>query len=245
MRTLLRAAYTHQRPEGPPEKSVRFEEALPLGACTVELVEELRAFAPFGQGNPEPQFLVQGDLTGVGYLGQGKKHVAGFLSDGADRLRLVGFSQGGEYERWAAGGRAEAVCTLQRNDFRGRSACELICLGLSPWKSLQSCGEYTIIESAFLRAVAAKDAPSLRDCVQGLLRYFPFRLSEEALRPVYRSLLGYAREGRTPQRDEERAAALIFKELGFFEPVPELVPAAQVRRRSCAESQLFMALSLR
>ena len=242
---LLRAAYSHQLPEGPPEKSVRFEEALPLGSCTVELVDELRAFAPFGQGNPEPQFLVQGDLSGVSYLGQGKKHVAGFLSDGSDRLRLVGFSQGSDYERWRHAGRAEAVCALQRNDYRGRSACELICLGLSPCKSLQSSGEYTIMETAFLQALVAEDTLSLQGCVQSLLRFFPFRLSEEALRPIYLSLLRAAREGRLPEKDEERAAALIFKELGFFEPVAGLVPAAQVRHRSCAESTLFMALSTR
>ena len=245
VRALLRAAYMHQLPEGPPEKSVRFEEALPLGSCMVELVDELRTFAPFGQGNPEPQFLVQGDLSGISYLGQGKKHVAGFLSDGDDRLRLVGFSRGSDYERWKHAGRAEAVCTLQRNDYRGRSACELICLGLSPWKSLQSSGEYTIMETAFLQALAAKDTLSLPGCVQSLLRFFPFRLSEEALRPIYLSLLRAAREGRLPEKDEERAAALIFKELGFFEPVAGLVPAAQVKRRSCTESTLFMALSTR
>ena len=101
------------------------------------------------------------------------------------------------------------------------------------------------METAFLHALAAKDTLSLPGCVQSLLRFFPFRLSEEELRPVYVSLLRCAREGRMPESDEERAAALIFKELGFFEPVAELVPAADVKKRSCAESQLFMALSMR
>ncbi len=242
VRALLQAAYVHQLPEGAPSKSVLYEEALPLSACTVELVKELRAFAPFGQGNPEPQFLVQGDLSGVAYLGQGKKHLVGFLSDGTDRLRLLGFSQGEEYERWQYGGKVETVCTLQRNDYRGRSSCELICLGLSPRKCLQSSREYTIIETAFLRAVTAKDTKALPGLAQSLLRYFPFRLSEEELRPMYLSLVRLAREGKLPQRDEERAAALIFKELGFFEPKADLVPAAQVKRRSCTESKLFMAL---
>ena len=245
VRALLREAYAKQRPDGPPEKSVRFEEALPLGSCTVELIEELRAFAPFGQGNPKPQFLVRGDLCGVAYLGQGRNHLAGYLSDGAERLRLIGFSQGGEFGKWQRLKRAEAVCTLQRNDYRGRSACELICLGLSPWKSLHSFHEYTIIETAFLQALAEKDLRSLPGCVQRMLRFFPFRLSEKELRPIYLALMRYAREGRMPERDEEIAAALIFKELGFFEPVAELVPVAGARRRSCAESQLFMALSTR
>ena len=245
VRTLLRAAYAHQRPQGPPAKSVSFEEALPLSSCTVELCDELRAFAPFGQGNPEPQFLVQGDLSGVSHLGQGKKHVAGYLSDQEDRIRMVGFSQGGDYERWVHTGRAEAVCTLQRNDFRGRSVCELICLGLSPRKSLQSSREYTIIESAFLQAVADQDTEALDRYAQRLVRFFPFRPTEEELRPIYLSLLRYAREGRAPERDGERAAALIFKELGFFEPVMGLEPVSEAKRRRCTESKLFMALSTR
>ncbi len=245
LRALLRTAYARQLPQGSPEKSVQFEEALPLDSCTVELCEQLRAFAPFGQGNPQPQFLVQGDLSGVSYLGQGKKHVSGFMSDGKERRRLVGFSQGGDYVRWLHADRAEAVCTLQRNEYRGRSSCELICLGLSPWKSLQSSREYTIMETAFLRAVAEQDAESLCRLAKKIIRFFPFRLSEEELRPVYVSLLRYAREGRSPERDEERAAALIFKELGFFQPVTGLEPVSEIKRRSCAESQLFMALSQR
>ena len=245
VRALLQEAYGHQRPEGPPQKSLRFEEALPLEDCTVALWEELKAFAPFGQGNPEPQFLTQGDLTGVCYLGQGKKHVAGYLSDGDARLRLVGFSQGGDYDRWLHAERAETVCTLQKNTFRGRSTCELICLGLSPRKSLQSCQEYTIIETAFLRAVKEADGQALGRCAQKLIRFFPFRLSEEALRPLYVTLVQYARDGRLPERDEERAAALIFKELGFFEPVTGLEPVSKVKRRSCMESKLYMALSTR
>ena len=110
---------------------------------------------------------------------------------------------------------------------------------------MQSSREYTIIETAFLRAVQEADREALGRCALSLCRFFPFGLSEEALRPLYVTLLRYSREGRLPERDEERAAALIFKELGFFEPVPELVPAANVVRRSCTESQLFMALSMR
>ena len=59
------------------------------------------------------------------------------------------------------------------------------------------------------------------------------------------TLVQYARDGRLPERDDERAAALIFKELGFFEPVTGLEPVSKVKRRSCMESKLFMALSTR
>ena len=245
VRALLKGAYAHQLPGGPPEKSVGYEDVLSLADCTVALCDELRSFAPFGQGNPEPKFLVQGALSGVGYLGQGQKHLFGSLSDGQRRLRLVGFSQGRDFARWQAADRAEAVCILQKNEFRGRSDCELICLGLSPWKSLQSSREYTIINTAFLQAVAEKDDKTIRRCVGRLLRFFPFRFTEEELRPIYVELMGLAREERMPAREEDQAAALIFKELGFFEPVPELIPAAHVTRRSCRESQLFMALSRR
>ena len=101
------------------------------------------------------------------------------------------------------------------------------------------------METAFFFFFLAEDTLSLQGCVQSLLRFFPFRLSEEALRPLYVTLMQYAREGRTPEKDEERAAALIFKELGFLEPVRDLKPVLKVKRRSCAESKLFMALSTR
>ncbi len=245
VRALLREAYRHQWPGEPPLKSVQYEEALPLGDCTVALWEQIRTFAPFGQGNPEPRFLVQGQLSGVSYLGQGKKHVAGYLSDGTDRWRLVGFSQGSDHGRWLRAEQAEAVCTLQKNSYRGRSSCELICLGLSPRKSLQSSQEYTIIETAFLRAVKDADEKAVSLNAQKFKRFFPFRLSEEGLRPLYVTLVGYARQGRMPESDEERAAALVFKELGFFEPTEGLTQASSVQRRSCTQSKLFMALSTR
>ena len=96
-----------------------------------------------------------------------------------------------------------------------------------------------------MRAVADGDPVSLEGCARKLLPFFPFRLTEEALRPIYVTLLRYAREGRSPVREEELAAALIFKELGFFHPVPNLEPVPHVQRRSCTESKLFMALSTR
>jgi len=243
VRARLRIAYAHQLPGGPPEKSIRYEDSLSLEECTVELCDELRAFAPFGQGNPEPQFLVRGGLSGVSYLGQGKKHLSGYLCDGQRRLRLVGFSQGASFDRWLAAERAEAVCTLQKNEFRGRCSCELICLGLSPWKDLKNAAEYTIIESAFLQAVARDDPFELDRCVQRLKGFYAFRPTEENLRPLYVRLVQMAREGRTPEGEAERAAALIFKELGFFLPLARLEPVPQAKHRRCTESLLFMALS--
>ena len=243
VRTLLLCEYLNQRQERIIEKCIKYEEVLPLEVCDVKLYEELHLFAPFGQGNPEPQFLVRGELKRVSYLGQGKKHLAGSLCNKGKTMRIVGFSQGRDYHNWINAFQAEAVCTLRRNDYRGKTDCELICLGLSAWKSLQSLPEYNIITNAFLQAITDEDEPSLKRCAKDLLAFFPFRMTEEKLRPLYLNLIRKAQLKQAPESEEEQAAALIFKELGFFEPDKGLTPRANAMRRSCMESELFKGLA--
>ena len=243
VRMLLLSEYKKQKQGRIIEKSIKYEEVLPLDECDVKLYEEFRLFAPFGQGNPEPQFLIRGELKRVSYLGQEKKHIAGFLCDERNSLRIIGFSQGRDYYCWINAHNAEAVCTLRKNDYRGKTDCELICLGLSAWKSLQSSPEYNIIVNAFLQAIIDKDDFLLERCAKDLIPFFPFRMTVQQLRDLYVLLIKKARLKQSPESDEECAAALVFKELGFFEPDGGLTPKVNAMHRNCMESQLFKGLA--
>ncbi len=74
--------------------------------------------APFGDGNREPQFLVQGELCDVSVMGRDGAHLSAALRDGPVRLRLVGFRQGARRQTLKMLSRAEALVTLRLNTYR-------------------------------------------------------------------------------------------------------------------------------
>ena len=114
METFLKNRY----PDGYPHEPVCYEEALSLSECTVRLCEELELFAPFGEMNPEPLFLLEGELSGVSLMGKDGAHLSASLTDGDNRLRLVGFRLGQRVRALTRVSCAEVLCTLKKNTFR-------------------------------------------------------------------------------------------------------------------------------
>lgn len=99
-----------------------YEDQLAVSECTERLCEELKALAPFGEDNPEPVFLLQGDLFNVAPMSRSSAHLTASVSDGKQILRLVGFRMG---ERWRTLGmlkRAQVLCSLKLNTFRDVTA---------------------------------------------------------------------------------------------------------------------------
>lgn len=239
----VQQAFLQLHPQGLPHKRIMYEDTASVEECSAEACQSLRLLAPFGQGNPEPVFRIMGHLSQVYYLGQGQRHLCAYLSMNGTRRRLVAFGQGREYTRWLHTDLSQAVCTLKMDLFRNLASCELICQHLSSVKDLKYQPEYSIIRSNFLHAVQDGDGVALRQAVNDLLPYFPVRLSEDGLRPVYVRFLRWAKEGKLPESVEDAAAALVFQELGFFEPAPELKPVIGCQKKSCAQSILYLALS--
>lgn len=114
MEQYLRDLYPH----GYPEEPARYEDAIPLSECSLKLCEELELLAPFGEQNPEPLFLLSGELTGVSLMGKDGMHLSASLQDDERRLRLVGFRLGPRVRPLTRIGKAELLCTLKKNVFR-------------------------------------------------------------------------------------------------------------------------------
>ena len=73
-----------------------YEQTLRLSSLSVELVEELKLLAPFGEGNPIPRFLLQDvALRDSRKIGKNGEHLDAVASQGETSVRLVGFRQGG------------------------------------------------------------------------------------------------------------------------------------------------------
>lgn len=93
---------------------------------SLELVEELRALEPFGQGNAEPVFLLSGvRVVDVGKLGADGQHLRLTVWDKQGKsFKLMRFYAPEEYLRLSGGEIIDAWITLSENEFRGIRSVE-------------------------------------------------------------------------------------------------------------------------
>lgn len=93
---------------------------------SLELVEELRALEPYGQGNAEPVFLLSGvRVVEVGKLGEEGKHLRLVVWDRQGKsFKLMCFYAPEEYLRLRGGEVIDAWITLTENEFRGIRSVE-------------------------------------------------------------------------------------------------------------------------
>ncbi len=109
-----------------PELSL--EGVLESEEISIELVRELERLAPFGIGNPEPLFLVQGAEVENRRELQGG-HLRLTLRCGGRSLTAIGFQMA---ERFADHGVVDLVCSPQINEWKGRSSVQLKIRDLKP-----------------------------------------------------------------------------------------------------------------
>lgn len=108
------------------ELKYMYEERLSLSDCTMELYRAMAALAPFGMGNEEPIYLIEGcqlkNLTAVGKYG---KHLrATLVQDGVSR-KLVAFNMGDFIGEWKSFSTVDVLVKLSENSFFGEPTCEL------------------------------------------------------------------------------------------------------------------------
>lgn len=95
---------------------------------TADLLSQVRSFAPFGQGNPEPVFLLEnmriGDIRTVGTT---RKHLKIILisDDGSKSFDAIGFSFGEKFPDMKKGDHVDVVFTLEENVWNGRTSMQM------------------------------------------------------------------------------------------------------------------------
>lgn len=103
--------------------SQEYDEPLPLGEATLELVRELEALAPFGLGNPSPLFLGEGlRLERRRACGAQGAHLQITLRQGDSTLDGIAFGMGPQAAALPQG--VDVVYRLARNTFRGTTALQ-------------------------------------------------------------------------------------------------------------------------
>ncbi len=110
---------------------LRIDAELKPGELTLELLEQLDALEPFGQGNPSVQFVLRGlrPQRPAQRMGAEKQHVKLFATDGRLAYEIVW---------WRAGNTAlpsgpfDLACVPEVNEFNGRRSVQLKLLDWRP-----------------------------------------------------------------------------------------------------------------
>ena len=100
---------------------VSFEQLTP------KLYQELRRFAPFGEGNPEPVFSLAAIIDDVRFVGAGEKHLKLKLKGeaGGKVLEAIAFNLGERFGDLIIGEKIEVAFTLEENTWNGMSTLQL------------------------------------------------------------------------------------------------------------------------
>ncbi len=112
---------------GIPEPEQHYDFALPPYHYTLDLVRGLRRLAPFGEGNPEPVFLVEGlSVTETRPVGKTGTHLKILLATPDGRaFDAIGFSLADRIPDLAPGDRIDALFQLDENEWNGRVTVQL------------------------------------------------------------------------------------------------------------------------
>lgn len=238
-----------------------YEQTLRLSSLSVELVEELKLLAPFGEGNPIPRFLLQDvALRDSRKIGKNGEHLDAVASQGETSVRLVGFRQGGLADRLPKTARCDLVCTLQNNTFRGNTKPELLLIACNTAEKMgddqPDHENIPKIIGAILQEVRYNKMVNcdilcdlfLRLECMGAMDAKEFTL--EQMRALYRRLRRRLLENAEFFACEEPPlnvlfALSVFLELGFFSVDPDsgTIREAENRAgRSLSESRLYTAI---
>ena len=81
------------------ERKTDYDMVLKPSDITVELAKELRKFAPFGEGNPAPKFLIRNAvMKNVNYMGKEGNHARFYVNDKNSYLNCVFFRRALDYK---------------------------------------------------------------------------------------------------------------------------------------------------
>lgn len=97
-----------------------------LGELNLDLIDEMKQLEPFGEGNPEPIFLLQEvfilDASRMGTEGQHLRMLV--RGDDGKTIKIVAFNAKGEWLELKPGGRINVWVALEENEWNGVRSVE-------------------------------------------------------------------------------------------------------------------------
>jgi single-stranded-DNA-specific exonuclease len=119
----------------------RIDAVVSLADVSLELADELLRLEPHGLGNPAPRLLLPAvAVEGASTLGTDGRHLRFTARSSAGACRTLWWGAGGDAERLRAGGRFDLACRVERNDWNGSSAVQLVARAVEPVRPAPAAG---------------------------------------------------------------------------------------------------------
>ena len=108
------------------EPELLADMAIDPAYLTLDFSRELGRFAPFGEGNPEPMFLLEdAEVDEVRVVGSDKKHLKLRLRAGGRMFDAIGFSLAKRFGDLVRGERVDAMIGIDENEWNGSITLQL------------------------------------------------------------------------------------------------------------------------
>ncbi|MPM92605.1 hypothetical protein SDC9_139740 [bioreactor metagenome] len=90
-----------------------------------ELIEQMNALQPFGEGNPMPLFVFRRLLVkDIKLVGNGK-HLSIYLNDGSNSIKGIGFNIGFMINSIEVNQKIDIICSVEKNVWNGIESVQL------------------------------------------------------------------------------------------------------------------------
>lgn len=100
---------------------LKIDAELKLADVTDDFIEIIESFSPFGEGNPEPNFLSRSNIEEIMVMGKEKTHIK-FRLNGK---WAIAFGRAEQYKEFKIGDEIDVVYTVCFNIFNGRREAQL------------------------------------------------------------------------------------------------------------------------
>ena len=198
-----------------------YDEAVRLSDLTAPRVKELKRLAPYGEGNPEPVFRINGvRFASLRAIGKDDKHFCASVVQTDQVMRVVAFGKSDLLEPLNTAADWDLLARPTINEYRGNESVELF------WISANASEEKVAFFNAFFQQRLYNG-----DCSDGNMAEwygsfdgrFQAELDDADMRKHYRRLQTTLSESAVSLfaliralRNEELLALCVFTQLSFF-----------------------------
>lgn len=139
LREALQEYALHHMKEDTLIMKVRVDEIIAPDEISVKMIEELSLLEPYGMGNEEPKFLIQGRLSAIRSMGSEGQHIKLTVTNNTKKLDLIAFHRKDLSDELEEAMEIQAVGTLQVNEWKELKNPQLIVKAVQYGKSMTAC----------------------------------------------------------------------------------------------------------